>query len=78
MSDVNILRKQVKKMVEEASEKELEIVYHLFEATNSNDWWDEIGSDHKKAIDKGIAQLENGEGVPHKEVMKKYGKWLKK
>jgi hypothetical protein len=78
MSDVNILRKQVKKMVEEASEKELEIVYHLFEATNLNDWWDEISIDQKRAIDKGISQLDKGQGVPHKEVMKKYSKWLKK
>ena len=78
MSDVTILRKQVKKLVEEASEKELEIMYHLFEATNKTDWWSEISADHKKAIDKGIAQLENGEGIPHNDVMKKYGKWLKK
>ena len=78
MSDVSILRKQVKKMVEKASEKELEIVYHLFEATTATDWWDEISTEQKKAIDKGIAQLENDEGVPHPEVMKKYSKWLKK
>ncbi|MEO8823419.1 MAG: hypothetical protein ABI366_07565 [Ginsengibacter sp.] len=78
MPDLNILRKQVKKMVEGASEKELEIVYHLFEATNSNDWWDEIEDGQKNAIDKGIAQLNNGEGIPHKEVIKKYSKWLKK
>jgi hypothetical protein len=78
MSDVNILRKQVKKMVDEASEKELEIVYHLFEATQGNDWWNEISDEHRKAIDKGISQLDDGEGVPHKEVLKKYNKWLKK
>ncbi|MGN6246997.1 MAG: hypothetical protein ACTHNG_01500 [Ginsengibacter sp.] len=78
MSDVNILRKQVKKMIDEASEKELEIVYHLFEATQGNDWWNEISAEHRKAIDKGIAQLDDGEGVPHKEVLKKYNKWLKK
>ena len=78
MSEVTILRKQVKKFIEEASEKELEMVYHLFEATNNNDWWDEISSEHQKAIDKGIAQLDNGEAIPHKKVMKKYGKWLEK
>ena len=78
MADVNIFRKQVKKMVESASEKELELVYHLFEATNSNDWWDEIGDDQKNAIDKGIAQLNSGAGIPHEEIVKKYSKWLKK
>ncbi len=78
MPEIDILRKQVKKFIEKASEKELEIVYHIFEATNNNDWWDEIDDEQKKAIDKGIAQLDNGEGIPHKEVMKKYSKWLKK
>ena len=71
MSDVNILRKQVKKMVDEASEKELEIVYHLFEATRGNDWWSEINDEQKIAIDKGIGQLDSGEGVSHKEVFEK-------
>ena len=78
MPEIDILRKQVKKFIEKASEKELELVYHIFEATNNNDWWDEIDDEQKKAIDKGIAQLDNGEGIPHKEVMKKYSKWLKK
>ena len=78
MSEVIVLLEQVKKFVEEASEKEHKLIYHLFEATNKSDWWPEISSSHKKAIDKGIAQLDNGEGIAHKEVMKKFSKWLKK
>jgi predicted transcriptional regulator len=78
MDSVTVLRSQVKKFVATASEKELEMVYHLFDAVKKDDWWDEIGSDQKKAIDKGLAQLDRGEGIPHKEVMKKYSKWLKK
>ncbi len=78
MAEVTFLRKQVKKIVDKASEKELELIYHLFEATNKSDWWDDISTPQKKAIDKGLAQLDNGEVVAHKEVMKKYGKWLKK
>lgn len=76
MSEVTILRKQVRKLVDEATEKELEVIYFLFESTNKNDWWNEINVDHQKAIDKGIAQLENGGGIAHKEVMRKYGKWF--
>ena len=78
MSNVNVLRSQVKKFVDTASEKELEMVYHLFDAAKKDDWWDEISEEQQKAIDKGIAQLDNGEGIPHKDVMKEYGKWLKK
>lgn len=78
MNEVSVLREQVKQFVDEASEKELEMVYHLFEATDTSDWWDEITPAHKEAIDKGIQQLDNGEGIPHQEVMKKYSKWLNK
>ena len=78
MSEIQLLRKQVKKFVDTASEKELEMVYHLFDASKRKDWWDEISSDQKKAIDKGLKQLDKGEGIPHEEAMKKYAKWLKK
>jgi predicted transcriptional regulator len=78
MNNVTVLRSQVKKFVATASEKELEMLYHLFDAVKKDDWWDEISKEQKKAIDKGLAQLDSGEGIPHKEVMKKYSKWLKK
>jgi predicted transcriptional regulator len=78
MNNVTVLRSQVKKFVATASEKELEMVYHLFDAVKKDDWWDEISKEQKKAIDKGLAQLDSGEGIPHKEVMKKYSRWLKK
>ena len=78
MSELQVLRKQVKKFVDTASEKELEMVYHLFDASKRTDWWDEISSEQRKAINKGLKQLDKGEGIPHEEVMKKHAKWLKK
>lgn len=78
MSELQALRKQVKKFVDTASENELEMVYHLFDASRRTEWWDEISSEQKKAIDKGLSQLDQGAGIPHEEVMKKYAKWLKK
>ncbi len=78
MSEANELREQVRKFVDNASDSELELVYNLFEATNKSDWWDELTPAHLNAIDEGLKQLDNGEGIEHKEVMKKYDKWLKK
>nr|NQU88882.1 hypothetical protein [Bacteroidota bacterium] len=34
------------------------------------DWWDEISDDEKAAIKKGLAEAENGELIPHADVMK--------
>ncbi len=42
------------------------------------DWWDEIGEEQQKAIDKALAEMKAGKLTPHDEVMKKYKKWLKK
>lgn len=78
MSEIQLLRKQVKKFVDAASEKELELAYHLFNASSKADWWDQISAEQKKAIDKGLKQLDKGEGIAHETVMKKYAKWLTK
>ena len=53
-------------------------MYRFFDVENKDDWWNEITEDQKKLINTGLAQLDKGEGVPHKDVMKKYAKWLKK
>ena len=34
------------------------------------DWWDEISETEQAAIDKGLSQLDQGEGIPHEQVMK--------
>jgi predicted transcriptional regulator len=40
------------------------------------DWWDTISEQEKDAINIGLRQLENGEGIPHEEVRKKANKIL--
>ena len=40
------------------------------------DWWDTISSQEKEAINIGLQQLENGEGIPHEEVKRKVDKLL--
>jgi len=40
------------------------------------DLWDTISSQEKEAINTGLQQLENGEGVPHEEVKRKADKLL--
>ena len=58
MSDVSVLRSQVKEFVNTATEKELELMYRFFDVENKDDWWNEITEDQKKSINKGLAQLD--------------------
>ena len=78
MPDTAVLRKHVKKFVDKANERELRMIYRLFEMNNEVDWWPEIGREHQKAIKEGLAQADKGEVIPHHEMVKKYRKWLKK
>ncbi len=42
------------------------------------DLWDELSDEQKASVKRARIQLANGEGKPHKEVMKKYAKWFTK
>lgn len=42
------------------------------------DLWDELSNEQKASVKRARTQLTNGEGKPHKEVMKKYAKWFTK
>ena len=45
--------------------------YFTLLKNKNTDWWDTISAQEKEAINIGLQQLENGEGIPHKEVKRK-------
>ena len=78
MAITSILKKQVKKIVENASDKDLKLIYNLFEMNKQYDWWEEISKDHQQGIKEAITEADKGKVIPHTEMVKKYKKWLKK
>jgi TRAP-type C4-dicarboxylate transport system substrate-binding protein len=74
----SVLKKQVKKFVENASEKDLKLTYNLFEINKQEDWWNELSKDHQKQIKDAIDEADRGRVIPHTEMAKRYRKWLKK
>ena len=78
MAATSILKKQVKRFVDRASEKELRMIYNIFEINNEEDWWGVISKEHQKAIKAAIEEADKGQVIPHSEMVKKYSKWLKK
>lgn len=76
--DALLLRKRVKKFVESANEKELKMIYRMFEVEQEYDWWDELPKDTQTAIEKSIKQADEGKTIAHTEVMKRHKQWLKK
>jgi len=49
----------------------------LMEAKNA-DWWGSLTTEQQNSINKGIEQLDNGEGVAHNDVRKNVNKLLGK
>ncbi len=67
-----------KLIVETDDESILSKVQAYFTTLKSKnvDWWDTISEQERKAINIGLQQLENGEGIPHEEVKRKADKLL--
>jgi hypothetical protein len=67
-----------KLIVETDDESILSKVQAYFTTLKSKniDWWDTISDQEKDAINLGVQQLKNGQGIPHKEVKRKADKLL--
>lgn len=47
-------------------------------SSSQADLWDELSEEQRASVKRARQQLAQGEGKTHKEVMKKYAKWLTK
>lgn len=76
MDEVTIMKKKVKKYLDTADEKVVRMIYAMLEVNAEKDWWDDLSDEAKASIERGLKDAETGNVTPHKEVMKKYKKWL--
>lgn len=76
MTQIAILKKQAKKYIDTADEKVVKMVHAMLEVNAEKDWWDDVSGDAKVSIEKGLKDAKAGRTTPHKEVMKKYKKWM--
>ncbi len=72
------LRKEIKKYIDHADGRTLKIVHAMLEAEQDYNSWDELPATLKKSITKSLKQADEGDLIPHEEVVKKYGKWFTK
>ena len=78
MAATSVLKRQVKKFVDKASDKELRMIYSLFEINKEEDWWGMISKEQQNAVKEAIGEADKGQVIPHSEMAKKYSKWLRK
>lgn len=76
MDEVTILKNKAKEYLDNADEKTIKMIYAMLEVEAQSDWWDDLSEPAKDSIQRGLKDVENGKIAPHKEVLKKYKKWL--
>ena len=76
MNEALLLKKQAKKYIDTADEKVVKMIHAMLQINAETDWWDDTSDAAKASIQKGLKDAAAGKTKPHKEVMKKYKKWL--
>ena len=76
--NITTTKLELAKLLLETNDKN--IINHIKAAFSTQDesWWEELPDEIKTSLEKSIKQADSGQTIPHKEVMKRYGKWLKK
>lgn len=80
MNTARNLNKEIVQYLPQLNEKQKRTVLTVVKTfmEEQKDWWDEIGEEQQRAIDKALSEIKEGALTTHDEVMKKYKKWLKK
>ena len=80
MSAAKPLDKEINQYLEQLNVQQKKVVLSVVKtfAQEESDWWDGVEDAAKESIKRGLNQADQGKVTPHKEVMKKYKKWLSK
>jgi len=76
-----ILKNNLHKLIVETDDESvLSKVQAYFDTlrNSQNDWWETLSEPETEYINKGLAQLDNGERIPNDEVKRKVDKLLSK
>ena len=78
MNSIKIMRQEVKKYIDVADDKIVQMVHAMLEVDADVDWWNSMPDNVKEDVEDALGESERGEVVPHEEIQKRYRKWLVK
>ncbi len=86
MTATEVLRNEVRNYINGADEKLLKKVQAIFEEVDEDmeidslpgENWEDLPGQLKLNIEAAIKEGEDGMGIPHSEILKKYSKWFGK
>jgi hypothetical protein len=78
MEEIEILREEIKDLLDKADEKTIRMTHAMLEAGAEEDWWDEMNNIEKKEIDEAIAESENQKNhIPFETFQDEFKSWRK-
>jgi len=86
MSATEILREDVKELVDHAGDKALRMVKVILEKQQgeeddddiADEQWEDMPEELQVLLTEAIKQCEEGKVIPHEQVIEKYSKWFQK
>ena len=76
--NIKTIRKEVKEYINHADDRMVRAIHAMLEADQAGDWWDEFSDAQKASIERGLKDMEEGNTIPHEEMVKLYSKLLSK
>lgn len=80
MSAAKALDQQITERLSNLNVSQKKVVLSVVKEFNQEEenWWNEVESAAQESLKRGLKQADQGKVTPHKEVMKRYKKWLSK
>ncbi len=79
MEEIEILKQEIKTMIDNADEKTVRMTYAMLEAGAKEDWWDELNNDEKEEMEKAIEESEKADNhIPLEKFQSDFSQWRKK
>jgi len=72
------IEKEIAQYVHMLNPRQMKTVLNVVKtfAQEKDDWWDQLSQEQVAAIERAEKELDEGKGIAHAEVLKKYSKWL--
>lgn len=78
MEKIEILKEEIKDMLNNADEKTIKMTHAMLEASTEDDWWNDLSNEEKNEIDKAIEESEKEENhIPFKTFQSEFNTWRK-
>jgi hypothetical protein len=78
MEEIEILKEEIKNMLNNANEKTIKMTHAMLEASTEDDWWNELSDEEKNEIDEAIKESEKEENyIPLETFQSEFNTWRK-